>query len=133
MTHSTVFNLNLNIYTYLSHILKWIKAYINILALFKVVIFEEFGKGECIWWFPVHEMQGTDSCFPRRIEIIPSKELQTLPSLRWNFLFRGKCMKLNVLHITILSSLPIVGRTPRSCTKIPSRAGIFDRCHFGYF
>lgn len=78
----------------------------------------------------IHKMQGTDSHFPRRIEdYITAMKFKPLSSLRWSNLFRRKCMKLDILHVSIPSSFPFVWCAPGSCTVIPIRARICDRRH----
>lgn len=82
--------------------------------------------------FPIHKMQGENSRFPRRIEVyITAKKFEQLSSLRWCFLFQKKCIKLDILHLSILSSFPVVGCAPESYTIIPIRARICDRRHVG--
>lgn len=71
---------------------------------------QTFHEMNCInCWSPVNEMHGADSCFPQRFKVITSKKLQQVSSIRWNFLFQRKYMKLNSLHVPILPFFPFVG------------------------
>lgn len=45
--------------------------------------------------------------------------------------FRRKCINLDILHLSILFSFPVVWCSPGSCTVIPVRARICDRRHVG--